>query len=69
MATKKTSPCLLKAGEDEPIFVLRAQDFTSPQLILEWIKINFDTCPNEKLTMAFISALEMKEWPNRKTAD
>lgn len=69
MATKHNSPCLRKAKDNEPIFVLRSQDFTSPQIVLEWIKVNFDTCPSEKLLAAFNTALDMKNWPERKAAD
>ena len=69
MATKHTSKCIINAADNEPLFVLRSQDFTSPILILEWIKINFETCPNDKLEAAFHTAIEMKGWPNRKPAD
>jgi hypothetical protein len=69
MATKHTSPCLKKAGDDETIFVLRAQDVTSPIIVLEWIKANFETCPNDKLMKAFESALSMKDFKGRKSAD
>ncbi len=33
--------CLGKAGDDEMLFILRAQDITSPIIVLEWIKMNF----------------------------
>ncbi len=69
MATKHTSKCIKNAGDDEPLFVLRAQDYTSTATVLEWIKLNFETCPNDKLESAFKTALEMKDWCNRKIAD
>lgn len=69
MATKYNSPCIKKAGDDEPLFVLRSQDISSPLLILEWIKVNFETCTEEKLQAAFKTAMEMRNWPNRKHAD
>lgn len=69
MATKHTSPCLIKAGDDETIFVLRAQDVTSPLIVLEWIKANFETCPNGKLIKAFETCLVMKDFNKRKSAD
>lgn len=69
MATKHTSPCLKKAADDETIFVLRAQDITSPIIVLEWIKQNFETCPNDKLLKAFQTCLDMKEFKARKSAD
>ncbi len=62
--------CLAKAKDDEMLFVLRAQDITSPIVVLEWMKLNFNTCPTEKLREAFECALEMKNQPGkRKTAD
>lgn len=61
--------CLGKAKDDEMLFILRAQDLTSPMVILEWIKLNFNNCPKEKLLEAFNCALEMKEHVARKLAD
>lgn len=69
MGFKNLDSCLEKAGDDEPIFVLRAQDTSSPKVVLHWIAKNFETCPNEKLREAFEHALLMKAWANRKTAD
>lgn len=37
MATKNHDPCLDKCGDDEPIFVLRAQDFTAPMAVRFWL--------------------------------
>lgn len=36
MATKNTDTCLQNAREDEPIFVLRSQDITAPELVEAW---------------------------------
>jgi len=36
MATKTNDPCREKAGEDEPIFTLRAQDLTADLLVHLW---------------------------------
>lgn len=36
VATKHDSVCLQKAGDAEPIFVLRAQDMTAPVLVRVW---------------------------------
>jgi hypothetical protein len=69
MAYKKDDTCIAKAADNEMLFVLRSQDITSPQLVLEWIKLNFETCPEDKLREAFNCAIEMKNWPNRKKAD
>lgn len=63
VATKRRGvPCYDKADQDEPLFVLRAQDETSPQVILEWIKLNIDTCPIEKLRMALETANAMSKY-------
>lgn len=61
--------CLAKAKDDEMLFVLRAQDMTSPFIVMEWIKMNFHNCPKEKLQEAFNCALEMREYKDRKVAD
>lgn len=69
MATKHTDSCLQKAADDEPIFVLRAQDESAAQTVVLWIARNLETAPEEKLLEAFHHALKMKAWSNRKTAD
>lgn len=61
--------CFAKAGDNEMLFILRAQDSTAPLTVLEWIKLNFETCSNEKLREAFECALEMKNNTIRKIAD
>ncbi len=61
--------CLAKAENSEMLFILRAQDETSPIVVLEWIKLNFETCPDSKLREAFECALEMRSHHNRKPAD
>ncbi len=61
--------CLGKAGDDEMLFILRAQDKSSPLVVLEWIKLNFQTCPQEKLREAFECALSMKNHHGKKIAD
>lgn len=66
---KNPMSCLNKAGDDEPLFILRAQDSSSAETILEWIRINFNTAPDAKLLEAFTTALEMKAWNNKKPAD
>lgn len=61
--------CLAKAKDDEMLFVLRAQDATSPLVVLEWMKLNFGTCPDDKLREAFECALVMKNHTSKKVAD
>jgi len=36
MSTKHEDDCLLKAGDDEPIFVLRSTDVLAPDIVDEW---------------------------------
>lgn len=62
MSTKHTSQCLLKAGDDEPIFVLRAKDPTSPEIIRAWVHSNATLQPKDKLLGALQVAEEMEEW-------
>lgn len=68
MAFKRNDSCLAKVGDDELIFVLRAQDRTSPQIILEWIKQNFETVEEDKLVEAFHCALNMRAFKGRRQA-
>lgn len=58
-----------KAGDDEMLFVLRAQDKTAPLVILEWMKINFFTCPPSKLREAFDCLMEMRSHEGTKVPD
>ncbi|HET6207810.1 MAG TPA: hypothetical protein VFD98_13435 [Terracidiphilus sp.] len=69
MATKHTDTCIQKAADDEPLFVLRAQDQSSPSVVMFWIACNFPNAPEDKLREAFDLALSMRKWPNRKAAD
>lgn len=63
--TKHTSLCILKAKDDEPIFVLRANDPTSPQIVGEWISLNLDKQPMDKLKGALLVAEQMMVWRKR----
>ena len=62
ISTKHTSQYLQKAGDDEPIFVLRAKDPTAPQIIERWATANMGIQPEEKLGGALELAKEMREW-------
>lgn len=66
---KGAKGCLAKAGDDEMLFILRAQDISSPKVILHWIELNFENVPDEKLRGAFEAALKMKGHSGRKQAD
>lgn len=62
--------CLGKAADDEPVFVLRAQDKLAPAIISVWVEWAKEYgCPKEKLDEAVRTATEMKEWPHRKFPD
>ena len=61
--------CLGKADDNEMLFILRAQDVTSPMVVLEWLKINFLNLPEEKAREAFECALEMRKHKNTKSPD
>lgn len=50
-------------------FTLVGQDKSSPVVICEWIKQNIETAPSEKLVMALMHAIDMRQCTIRKTAD
>jgi phosphatidylethanolamine-binding protein (PEBP) family uncharacterized protein len=68
MGTKNTSTTLQNAGENEEIFVLRAQDYNAPRTVMHWIADNLHAS-DEKLRDAFECALRMRKHPTRKAAD
>lgn len=68
MAYKSTCKTLAKVAEDEPIFVLRAQDLTAPDTIMAWIAKNPEL-PKDKLAEALRCAQAMRQWPKRKMPD
>ena len=68
MAYKNSCPTLKKVADDEPIFVLRAQDVTSPVIILEWMRCN-PQIPEGKMREAFECVEAMRRWPKTKSAD
>lgn len=70
MGYKQTDPCLSKVSDDEPIFVLRAQDMFSPELVREWARLAHEKgCPQWKIDEAIAIAEEMEQWPTRKYPD
>ena len=68
MPTKHNSLTLKKAGDNEEIFVLRAQDVSAPRSIILWIADNMHAS-DEKLRDAFECALRMRRHSNTKAAD
>jgi hypothetical protein len=68
MATKETSSALRKIGNQEEIFVLRAQDASAPRSVILWIADNLHAS-DDKLRDAFECALRMRRHPKTKPAD
>ena len=68
MATKSEGcPCYDAAGDDEPIFTLRAQDVLSPDVVEFWIEQARQRGVNEdKLAEAQRCADAMRAWSNRR---
>lgn len=71
MATKADGcPCYENAADDEPIFVLRAQDKLSHLVVRYWIMLAENEDVNaEKLGEAARCERAMRDWPDRKTPD
>lgn len=66
-----TDPCFVKAGADEPIFVLRAKDLLAPRAVRYWFKLLSDATPDgddwhrvyeAKGREAFDHADRMQKW-------
>jgi len=68
MGTKHNSPTLKKVDDHEEIFVLRAQDASSPRIVILWIADNLQAS-DEKLRDAFECALRMRKHSKSKAAD
>jgi hypothetical protein len=70
MATKHNSVTLGRAQDDEPIFVLRAQDTLAPALVRRWAdEAERAGCPAVKFIEARAVADAMEQWPTRKLPD
>lgn len=54
--------------EDEPVFILRAQDISSAALVQLWMSLNPQVDP-EKMKSAQTIYERMKSWPRKKRAD
>lgn len=69
--TKANDPCLAKLGDDEPIFVIRAQDSTGDETVQRWIDRNVQRLGynHPKIRNAIATRDAMMEWPNRKLPD
>ncbi len=66
---KRNDETLSKTFADEPIFLLRALDETAPLIIMDWIRENLFTAPEDKLRSAFEQALAMKKFEDKRRAD
>ena len=70
MAFKNTCTTLAKVGEDEPIFVLRAQDPLAPYCIRQWVtSAAMRGVDKAKLKEAMDCADAMDKWTNQKLPD
>lgn len=60
-----------RAGDDEPVFVLRGQDRFAPEIVDEWAdRAEYaEGCPDEKVDAARDVADAMRSWPRRKYPD
>lgn len=64
---KDADSCLVKAADDEPLFVLRAQDITAPVAIEEWCRLAERLgAPAEKVAHARLHAEAMRRWAGAK---
>jgi hypothetical protein len=62
--------CLGKAADDEPVFILRAQDMLAADLVFKWaVEAQALGCPWDKVREAKDLAQQMREWPQRKNPD
>lgn len=68
MAKKNTCKTLAKVGDDEEIFVLRAQDVMAPKTIIYWIGDNLHAS-DIKLREAFECAMRMRKHKRMKACD
>jgi hypothetical protein len=71
LAALEVNPAYLKAvAKNEPTFVLRAQDLSSPTVIGTWAQIAAaHGCGEDKVQEALAKAALMERWANRKWPD
>jgi len=59
-----------KAADNEPVFVLRAQDKLAAPLVDLWATLAEEQgCPADKVGEARTLSAQMRAWPNRKYPD
>ena len=62
--------CLGKAADDEPVFILRAQDALAADIVDRWAEWALAVgCPLAKVQEARSLAQAMREWPVHKNPD
>lgn len=62
--------CLNKAGEEEPVFVLRGGDLLAPGIVRQWVVEAYKHgLPIHKVEEAMALAEAMERWPTRKYPD
>lgn len=61
--------CLSKAADDEPIFVLRAQDATAAIAVRQWARYSGLPRDHPKYQEAMQLAAMMDAWPVHKKPD
>lgn len=67
MGYKNDDKCLAKVADDEPIFVLRAQDKLAPILVRLWCELaDLHGADLPKIQGAMELADKMEAWPTRK---
>lgn len=65
-AAARGEGCLGRASDDEPVFVLRANDVLAPIVISQWADLALDYgTPPDKVQEARTCALSMIEWQKR----
>jgi hypothetical protein len=70
MATKHNSVSLEKANDNEPIFVLRAQDRLAADAVRHWAeRAEQEGATPAKVAEAREIADAMERWPSRKLPD
>jgi hypothetical protein len=63
---KHNDSCLLKVGDDEPIFVLRAKDKFAPLIVKYWALLaRLNGASISKWDEAFNCALVMENWQRK----
>ena len=62
--------CFARAqSRGQRTFTLVEQDASAVKTIAEWIKLNIETAPPDKLRAALEDCIKWREFPKRKNAD